>query len=64
MRSLGLTRIAAYCRCGHQSLIDMSDLPGDLAMPDVRLQLRCSKSGERPMATWPDWTNYRAKGTM
>jgi hypothetical protein len=36
MRSLGVTKIDVYCGCGHQSTIDVSELSGDLAVPDVR----------------------------
>jgi hypothetical protein len=43
MRSLGVTKIDVYCGCGHQSTIDVSELPGDPAVPDVRLRLRRSK---------------------
>jgi hypothetical protein len=32
MRSLGVTRIDVYCSCGHQATIDVSNLPGDLAV--------------------------------
>jgi hypothetical protein len=39
IRSLGVTRIDVYCGCGHQSTVDVSGLPGDLAVPDVRLRL-------------------------
>jgi hypothetical protein len=64
MRSLGVTRIDAYCSCGHQSTIDVSNLPDDLAVPDVRLRVRCSKCGKRPTETRPDWTNYRLRGKL
>jgi hypothetical protein len=43
MRSLGVTKVDVYCGCGHQSTIDVSELPGDPAVPDVRLRLRRSK---------------------
>jgi hypothetical protein len=36
MRSLGVTKI------------DVSNLPGDLAVPHIRFRLRCSKCGQRP----------------
>jgi hypothetical protein len=51
MRSLGVTRIDVYCGSGDQSTIDVSELPGDRAMTDVRLRLRCSKCGKRPTET-------------
>jgi Transglycosylase SLT domain len=47
MRSLDLTNVDVYCACGHQASLDVSKLPGDLAVPDVQLRLRCSKCGKR-----------------
>jgi hypothetical protein len=41
MRSLGVTRIDAYCACGYQASIDVSALPGDLAVPSIKNRLRC-----------------------
>jgi hypothetical protein len=64
MRSLGVTGIDAYRECGHQSTIDVSDLPGDLAVPDIRFRLRCTKCGERPAVTRPDWSNYRLRDRL
>ena len=64
MRSIGVTKISAHCKCGHEASIDVSELPGDLVVPELRLRLRCSKCGERPMETRPDWTNYKAAGRM
>jgi hypothetical protein len=34
MRSLGVTKVDVYCGCGHNATIDVSALPGDLAVPD------------------------------
>jgi hypothetical protein len=51
MRSLGVTKIDVYSGCGHNATVDVSNLPGDLAVPDVRLRLRCSKCGARS-----EWT--------
>jgi hypothetical protein len=64
MQSLGLTKIDVYCQCGHQAVIDASHLPDDLAVPEIRSLLRCTKCGARPTETRPDWTQYRAKGRM
>jgi hypothetical protein len=50
--------------CGHNAAVDVSALPGDLAVRDAWLRLRCSKCGNRPTETRPDWTEYRAKGKM
>ena len=64
MRSLGATQVDIYCGCGDHASVDVSALPDDLAVPDVRLRLRCTKCGKRPNETRPDWTRYRAKGRL
>jgi hypothetical protein len=56
MRSLGVTAVEAYCKCGHEASIDVLGLPGDVAVPEIKNRLRCTKCGERPMETRPDWT--------
>jgi hypothetical protein len=61
MRSLGVTRIDAYCACGYQASIDVSMLSGDVAVPSIKNRLRCSKCGARPTETRPDWTQYMPK---
>jgi len=35
MRSLDVTAVDLYCSCGHLACVDVSALPGDLAVPDV-----------------------------
>jgi hypothetical protein len=64
MRSLGVTHVMAYCKCRHEASIDVSDLPADLFVPAIKDRLRCSKCGQRPMETRPDWRQYHAKGKM
>jgi hypothetical protein len=59
MRSLGISRVDAYCGdCGRSASVDVSALPDDLAVPEVRRRLRCSRCGARPIETRPDWTGY------
>jgi hypothetical protein len=41
MRSLGVTKVMAYCKCRHEASIDVSGLPDDLFVPEIRLRLRC-----------------------
>jgi hypothetical protein len=36
MRSLGVTAVDVYCKCGHQSSVDVFQLPGDLAVPEIK----------------------------
>jgi hypothetical protein len=62
MRSLGVTRVDVYCGCGHQASVDVSGLRGDLAVPEIKHRLRCSKCGKRPSETRPDWSQYEPKG--
>jgi hypothetical protein len=39
IRSLGVINVDVYCACGDQASVDVSKLPGDLTVPDVRLRL-------------------------
>jgi hypothetical protein len=59
MRSLGITRVDAYCGCGWQASVETSGLPDELPVPDVRHRLRCSKCGNRPTEARPDWSQYK-----
>jgi hypothetical protein len=63
MQSLGMTEVVVYCGCGHEASIDVSKLPGDLAVPEIKYRLRCSKCGKRPSETRPDWSQYEPKGS-
>lgn len=56
----GITRVRVFCPapCWHSSTLDVSDWPGELAIPDIGLRLRCSKCGRHGRATiMPDWPN-------
>jgi hypothetical protein len=64
MRSLGVTGVDVYCGCGHQASVDESNLPGDLAVPEIKHRLRCSKRGKRPSETRPDCAHYEPKGRV
>ena len=64
MRSLAATRVMAYCRCGHEASIDVSAMPDDVAVPEIKNRLRCTKCGERPLETRPDWRQYHVAGKM
>jgi hypothetical protein len=39
MRSFGVTKIGVYYGCGHQTTIDVLDLPGGLLVSDLRFQV-------------------------
>jgi hypothetical protein len=60
MRSLGVTRVDVYCGCGHQASIDVSALPGDVAVPAIEGWLRRSKCGARPMKTRPGQSQFQS----
>jgi hypothetical protein len=64
MPSLGVTKVDVYYACGHQASVDVSNLRADLAVPDVRLKLRCSKCRGRLTETRPDWSNYWLRGRL
>jgi hypothetical protein len=64
MRSLSVTNVMAYCACRHEASIDVSALPADVFVPEIKNRLRCTKCGERPMETRPDWRQYHVFGKM
>jgi hypothetical protein len=39
----GVVCVDAYCACGWQASVNVSPLPDELAVPDVRLRLKYSK---------------------
>jgi len=62
MRSLGVRSIFATCDYGRSASIDVSSLPGTVAVPALRWRLRCSACGSRPADVRPDWREHRAPG--
>jgi hypothetical protein len=64
MRSLGVTKVDVYCACGHQASVDVSQLPGELAVPKCGFGCACSKCSKRPTETRPNWTTYRLRGRL
>jgi hypothetical protein len=64
MRSLGVTKVIAYCKCGHEASIDVSAMPDDVFVPAIKDRLRCTLCGDRPIETRPDWRQYHVKGKM
>jgi hypothetical protein len=44
----GCRTLEAVCdRCQHEAIIDVTELPADLPLPDVALRLRCSACGSK-----------------
>jgi hypothetical protein len=64
MRSLGVTKVMAYCRCGHEASIEVSAMSDDVYVPTIKDRLQCTRCGERSMETRPDWWQYHVKGKM
>ncbi len=62
MRSLGVRGVDAACSCGRERTVNVDSLPGAIAVPDVRLRLRCEACGARPAETRPAWRAYRGAG--
>jgi hypothetical protein len=48
MRSFVVTNVDVYCGCGDQASVEVSKLPGDLAVPDVRLRLLLEMRRPKP----------------
>jgi len=44
-----VTKVMAYCRCGHEASIDVSAMLDDVFVPAIKDRLRCTLCGERPM---------------
>jgi hypothetical protein len=62
---LSVNRLPKFCTPNHTAITRALTSQGyrmTKAVPDIRLRLRCSKCGARPMQTRPDWTQYTPKG--
>lgn len=62
MRELGVASVDAVCSCGRATIIDVSKLPETVEVPSLRLRMRCSACGRRPMHVRPNWLELRAPG--
>lgn len=62
MRGLGLTSVEAVCKCGRESIIDLSSLSETVEVSTLRLSLYCSASGSRPAFVRPNWQELWAPG--
>lgn len=59
-----MQRVAAFCGaqgCGHDAIISLDGWPGDMAVPDMALRLRCSKCGGRKIKMMADVVALYAK---
>jgi len=62
MRGLGVSTVEAVCKCGRESIIDVSSLAETVEVPSLRLRFRCSGCGARPAFVRPNWLELRASG--
>lgn len=62
MRSLGVRCVEVLCCCGRETVVDVSALPSEVAVPSLRLRMRCAACGARPRHARPDWLEVRAPG--
>lgn len=62
MRQNGARSVWLYCDCGHQASVSVDALAADIYVPDVRLHCRCSKCGQHPRMSQPDWRNDKGPG--
>lgn len=62
MRSLGVKSVEVICACGRESVVDVSAVAGDVAVPSLRLRMRCAGCGARPRHVRPNWLEVRAPG--
>lgn len=45
MRENGVTKVDVTCGCGHEAVVDVSELPGTVCVPDLPGRMRCSACG-------------------
>lgn len=62
MRGLGVTTVDATCACGHEAIVDVTALPGEVVVPSLRFRFRCSACGRRPAFVRPNWLEMTAAG--
>jgi len=62
MRSHGVKSIEVTCGCGHNALVDASQLDDLTELPFLRTRMRCSACGSRPIDVRPNWREHRARG--
>lgn len=56
MRAEGVHSVDLDCECGHTAIVNVDHLPGDMAVPNVCRLFKCSKCGEKPWRSRPDWS--------
>jgi hypothetical protein len=64
VRELGMATVMAFCEaqnCYHDAVIRLDVWPEETAIPDLALQLRCSKCGSRKIRMMLNVTELYAK---
>jgi len=62
MRASGVRAIFVTCACRQEVAADVSGWPGEMEIPALRMMLKCTECGVRPIDVRPDWREYSAKG--
>jgi hypothetical protein len=60
MRYNGTRSVAVTCNCGHEAVVNCDRWLDGIGVPNIRFLLRCSKCGERPRETRPNWLERQA----
>ena len=64
-RENGIRTLDAWCLgrdCHHHSVLDVSAMADDFALPSIGPRLRCKRCGHLGADAPPNWSEYRAPG--
>jgi hypothetical protein len=63
MRAQGVRSVWAECEsCRHEAAVNVDRFADAVYVPDVALDLRCSKCRSKRITTWPNWKEHKAPG--
>jgi hypothetical protein len=63
MHANGVHTLDAWCAargCNHHSVVDVSALADEVAVPSIGPRLRCGSCGHLGADARPNWSEYRA----
>jgi len=61
MRAQGVRSVWAECEsCRHEAAVNVDRFADAVYVPDVALDLRCSKCRSKRITTWPNWKEQGA----
>ena len=59
MRAQGVRSVWAECEsCRHEAAVNVDRFADAVYVPDVALDLRCSKCRSKRITTWPNWKEH------